>query len=109
MTDIENNNEIIEDNLEIIQEDIRNIEKQFIIKKDLDQLKRNVHKIIEKTISLDLKLEMTKPKLVEVIKKNANQINRNKTLMVELQSQNKFKIKSVKNSIKKKVEIKADE
>ena len=64
------NDEInVEDSLEILQEDIRKIEKQFIIKKDLDQLKRNVHKLVDKSNKLNLKNAMSKAKLFETIKK----------------------------------------
>ena len=98
----------VEDSLEILQEDIRKIEKQFIIKKDLDQLKRNVHKLVDKSNKLNLKNAMSKPKLFETIKKNSQQKKRSKELYIEHQGENKFKVKSVKNKNKEIKTIQAE-
>jgi len=97
--------EEIDNHLLDIQEDINKIEKQFIIKKDLDQLYRNVHALDKKSKSLNLKSLLSKPKLFELIKKNAIQEKRNKTLIVESHGENKYKFKSVKEKKKIKVEI----
>ena len=98
----------IEETLEVLQEDIRKIEKQFIIKKDLDQLKRNVHKLVDKSTKLNLKHAMSKPKLFETIKKNSQQKKRNKELYIEHQGENKFKVKSIKNKNKEIKTIEAE-
>tara|TARA_R100000654_G_scaffold32892_2_gene57912 strand:+ start:3206 stop:3529 length:324 start_codon:yes stop_codon:yes gene_type:complete len=104
----EKENEGIEEHLEILQEDIRKIEKQFILKKDLDQLKRNVHKLVDKSTKLNLKNSMSKPKLFETIKKNSEQTKRNKELFIEHQGDNKFKVKSIKNKNKVIKQIEAE-
>ena len=91
----------IEDHLEIIQEDVRKIEKQYLIKQDQDQLKRNIHKLSEKSKKLNLTNLISKPKMFEVIKNKKP----NKELFVEHQSDNKFKIKGVKIKKRKTVEI----
>ena len=98
-------NEDIESHLLELEEDINKIEKQFIIKKDLDQLYRNVHALDKKSKSLNLKSLITKPKLLELIKKNAVQDKRNKKLFIESHGENKFKFKSIKDKTKKKVSI----
>jgi len=95
-------------NLEELQDDIRKIEKQFIIKQDLDQLKRNVHKLQDKSSKLNLKSLISKPKLLELVKKNSTQKTRQKELYVELDTDNKFKFKSIKEIKKKVVEIPAE-
>lgn len=95
-------------NLEEIQDDIRKIEKQFIIKQDLDQLKRNVHKLYDKSTKLNLKSLISKPKILELVKKNSTQKKRSKELYVELDADNKFKFKSIKDKKKKVVEIEAE-
>tara|TARA_R100000734_G_scaffold18690_2_gene16167 strand:+ start:3244 stop:3552 length:309 start_codon:yes stop_codon:yes gene_type:complete len=100
----ENNEDTIISNLEILQDDIRKIEKQFQIKQDLDQLKRNIHKLHDKSSKLELKNLLTKPKLINLVKNN----KLNKELFVEHHGENKFKFKSVKKQKKKKVEISAD-
>jgi hypothetical protein len=103
----ENNleHEVIESHLLELEEDINKIEKQFIIKKDLDQLYRNVHALDKKSKSLNLKSLITKPKLLELIKKNAVQDKRNKKIFVESHGENKFKFKSIKEKNKIKVSI----
>ena len=93
--------EDIFDNLEVLQDDIRKIEKQFIIKQDLDQLKRNIHKLQEKSSKLELKNLLSKPKLVNLIKNNKT----GKELFVEHHGENKFKFKAIKKQKKKTVEI----
>lgn len=95
-------------NLEEIQDDIRKIEKQFITKQDLDQLKRNVHKLHDKSSKLNLKSLISKPKIIELVKKNSTQKKRSKELYVELDTDNKFKFKSIKEKKKKVVEIEAE-
>jgi hypothetical protein len=97
----ENNEDKIINNLEVLQDDIRKIEKQFLIKQDLDQLKRNVHKLHEKSTKLELKNLVSKPKLIDLIKNN----KKDKDIFVEHHGENKFKFKSVKKKKKKKVEI----
>lgn len=96
--------ENIINNLEILQEDIRKIEKQFQIKQDLDQLKRNIHKLQEKSSKLELKNLLTKPKLINLVKNNKP----TKDLFIEHHGENKFKFKAVKKQKKKKVEISAE-
>lgn len=105
MSDDKLTEEEIDNHLFNIQEDINKIEKQFIIKKDLDQLYRNVHALDKKSKALNLKGLLSKPKILELIKKNALQEKRNKTLIVESHGENKFKFKSVKEKKKIKVEI----
>ncbi len=102
-----NEDEIIS-NLEELQEDIRKIEKQFIIKQDLDQLKRNVHKLHDKSSKLKLKNLISKPKLINLVKNNSLQSTRSKELSVEFHGENKFKFKSIKEKKKKTVEIEAE-
>ena len=84
------------DNLEIIQDDLRKIEKQYMVKLDQDQLKRNVHKLVEKAEGLNLKNVITRPKIFNVIKKNSQQEKRKNDLFIEHHGDNKFKIKSMK-------------
>tara|TARA_R110001592_G_scaffold67322_5_gene206423 strand:- start:1000 stop:1314 length:315 start_codon:yes stop_codon:yes gene_type:complete len=93
---------------EEMQDDIRKIEKQFIIKKDLDQLKRNIHLLHDKGSKLKLKSLISKPKLLELVKKNSTQKKRSKELYVEFDGDNKFKFKSIKEKKKKVVEIEAE-
>jgi len=100
MSEDETENHLID-----LQNDINKIEKQFIIKKDLDQLYRNVHALEKKSKSLNLKVLNSKPKLFELIKKNAIQEKRNKVLIIENHGENKFKFKSLKEKKKVKVEI----
>ncbi len=100
----ENDEDKIINNLEILQDDIRKIEKQFQIKQDLDQLKRNVHKLHEKSSKLDLKNLISKPKLVQLIQNNKKE----RELFVEHHGDNKFKFKSIKNKKKQTVEISAE-
>lgn len=100
----ENDEDKVINNLEILQDDIRKIEKQFQIKQDLDQLKRNVHKLHEKSSKLDLKNLISKPKLVQLIQNNKKE----RELFVEHHGENKFKFKSIKNKKKQTVEISAE-
>ena len=100
----ESDEDKIINNLEILQDDIRKIEKQFKVKQDLDQLKRNIHKLHEKSSKLDLKNLISKPKLVQLIQNN----NKERQLFVEHHGDNKFKFKAIKNKKKEKVEISAE-
>ncbi len=100
----ENKEDEIISNLEQLQDDIRKIEKQFQIKQDLDQLKRNIHKLHDKSSKLELKNLLTKPKLINLVKNNTT----GKELFIEHHGDNKFKVKSVKKNKKKKVEISAE-
>ena len=93
----------IESNLEILQEDLNSITKQYLQKKDVDQLKRNVDKLFKKAKIMKLKQKTTRPKMIESILADVkeqdavrNQIlKKKKRKMIIVQDRDSFTIKRV--------------
>ncbi len=99
----EQSEEEIESNLEILQEDLNAITKQYLQKKDMDQLKRNVDKLFKKSKMMNLKQKTTRPKLMESILADAKEqdavrneiLKKKKRKMVIVQDKDSFKVQRV--------------